>query len=208
MPISKEEFVELYPTLYHVSLAPDLEHIRKHGLLSTSALLDLFEVTGTRRYKLESCRRLQSEPLSHPLHGKVFLNDQSPLQEGPLCRCLQDMSPGEWMRELNRRVFFFPTKRRVYGLLNARLARDRHRIAIVLETAALLDFGADHIELSAINSGCATRKAPLRGKTTFQPLHRYPFEERRKRLGPAGAIAEVTFPYAIPAGNHFRLAAL
>jgi hypothetical protein len=34
MPISQEEFIGIYPALFHVSLARDLEQIARHGLLS------------------------------------------------------------------------------------------------------------------------------------------------------------------------------
>ena len=208
MPIAKQEFVKLYPVLYHVSLAPNISTIRNHGLRSTSALLDLFGVSGARRTELESSRRSQSVLLTHPVHGTATLNDQSPLQEGPLCRCLRGMSPADWIRELNRRVFFFPTKKRVSNLYGAKLAQARPRIIVEIKSEILLELGADGVELCTINSGCTKRDAPLRGSFTFQTLHQFPFEERRKKYGPARAFAEVTFPYAVPPGDHFELASL
>jgi hypothetical protein len=51
--------------LYHMAEDGSWESIRQIGLLSTSALLDRFEVEGERRYAIESTRRcgLQWVPL-------------------------------------------------------------------------------------------------------------------------------------------------
>jgi hypothetical protein len=42
------------------------------------------------------------------------------------------------------------------------------------------------------------RNAVPRGSKTFSPMSEYPFHERRKQVGLANAVAEVTYPYAIP----------
>ncbi len=78
--------------------------IRQHGLLSTSALLDLFEIDGDLRAALDSARRPESVTIAHPVHGTAVVRDQIPLREGPLAKCLVGMTPVEWYRELNRRV--------------------------------------------------------------------------------------------------------
>ena len=52
-------------------------------------------------------------------------------------------------------------------------------------------------EFSGINSGNTMRKAAPRGAKTFQNASDYPFQERRRRNGVSGAIAEVTYPYAL-----------
>ena len=41
------------------------------------------------------------------------------------------------------------------------------------------------------------RKVALRGSSTFLKASDYPFRERRKSRGLGGAIAEVTYPYAL-----------
>ena len=48
VPISREEFADVYPTLFHISLAQDMGQVMRHGLLSTSALLDRCEVNGEK----------------------------------------------------------------------------------------------------------------------------------------------------------------
>jgi hypothetical protein len=93
--------------------------IRKHGLLSTSALLDLFDVTGSERSSIESERRLESVTLKHPVYGKAVVRDQKPLREGPLAKCLIGLTLQEWYETLNSRVFFWLTEERLKGLLMA-----------------------------------------------------------------------------------------
>lgn len=56
-----------------------LPSILQHGLLSTSALLDLFEIGGERRAKLETRMRPTSVPITHPVHGTAVVRDQKPI---------------------------------------------------------------------------------------------------------------------------------
>ena len=57
MGISFERIAELHPTLYHMAEFGTWESICKHGLLSTTALLDLFGMSGAERTSIEACRR-------------------------------------------------------------------------------------------------------------------------------------------------------
>lgn len=202
MPISEDDFIRRYPTLYHVSLASNAEQIRRYGLRSTSALLDLFEITDRRRYTLESCRRPEMVKIGHPIHGEVILNDQAPLNEAVLSRCLVGMTTQEWIMNLNRRVFLWPDLQSAKRFLSARMARNHKRIVLGIQSKDLLRV-ADSIELSAINSGTALRRAPTRGRETFLRLDQYPFEERRVRYGLKRAVAEITVGYAILDGSLF-----
>ena len=81
------------------------ESIRKIGLLSTTAILDKFEVGGERRRRIESARRPEIETVEHPEHGRALIRDNKPMQEKTLGRCLTGMTPREWYESLNRRVF-------------------------------------------------------------------------------------------------------
>src|SRR6266480_1717700 len=53
--------------------------IQKQGLLSTSALLDLFEVEGEERFAIESQWRPQSVVITHPTHGTAVIRDSKQL---------------------------------------------------------------------------------------------------------------------------------
>src|SRR2546423_380545 len=119
------QLVETYPRLFHMAESGSWPGIQGHGLLSTSALLDLFEVDAELRTEVESARRPESVSITHPVHGTAIVRDQIPLREGPLKQCLVGMTPVEWYRELNRRVFFWLSEERVGGLLRGQAYRGR-----------------------------------------------------------------------------------
>ena len=172
--------------------------VMRHGLLSTSALLDLCEVIGEQRFNIESCPRPRSVRISHSVHGEFLINDQAPMNAAALSKCLIDLSPEQWCRCLNRRVFFWPTQGRLAKHIGARLAAVRPKIVFSFETRSVFDvLDFESFEFSGINSGNTMRKAAERGSSTFLRACDYPFQERRKRRGFGDAIAEVTYPYAV-----------
>ena len=63
------------------------------------------------------------------MHGEIVIRDQRPLSVGKLERCLTDMSVTEWLRLLNRKVFFWLIEERVEQLLGAKVASIRTSIA-------------------------------------------------------------------------------
>jgi Family of unknown function (DUF7002) len=105
--VTIDELAAAHPRLYHLAEEGRWPSIHRHGLLSVSALLDLFEVGGERRDELESRVRLKPEPLHHVNHGDAVLRDQGPLSAEKLSGGLIDMTPAEWIRLLNRHVFFW-----------------------------------------------------------------------------------------------------
>lgn len=112
--------------------------------------------------------------IRHPAHGRAILNDQYPLNEAVLSRCLVGMTAQEWFETLNQRVFFWRDIDRTKRFLDARMGRGQKRLVLAIKTSDLLEV-SDSIELSPINSGTAVRNGPLRGRETFLPLYRFPF---------------------------------
>ncbi len=168
--------------------------IAQHGLLSATALLDLFEITDPLRYQLEAQRRPESRVIQHPVHGQAVIRDNKPLLESRLAGCLQGgMTPEQWYRLLNRRTFFWPTRKRVETLLAA--YRGAPQIVITVSTERLVAAHSDAICLSIINSGATRPFARPRGPDTFTPLDAFDFDAR-KRYGHT-AIAELTVDYAV-----------
>jgi hypothetical protein len=171
--------------------------VRKHGLLSTTALLDLFEIDGDQRRALETEHRPQSVTITHKVHGTAVIRDQKPMRESALRQCLCGMTPQEWYKLLNGQVFFWVTPQRVRTLLNARAYRDRKHTVITVDTAGLVARYGDQIFLSPINSGSTIYNPRERGSKTFLPFQQYPFEERRRMRGLANAVAETAVTYAV-----------
>jgi hypothetical protein len=57
-----EKLFEMYPKLYHMAEAGTWESIQRRGLLSASAVLDLFRLAGDQRnvYEVEHRRQMLS----------------------------------------------------------------------------------------------------------------------------------------------------
>src|ERR1043165_7410027 len=149
--------------------------IMKHGLLSTTALLDLFQISGADRRSLEEQLRLRSEPIRHPEYGKAVVRDQKPMTEPGLRNALQDgLSQREWLLILNSKAFFWLTRARLDGLLSARPYRALRRDVLTVDTKLLLERHSSRVRLCHMNSGCTQRSHP-RGRRTFLPMEEYPF---------------------------------
>jgi hypothetical protein len=170
-----EWLISRYPTLYHMAEDESWESIRRHGLLSTSALLDRFEVEGEERFAIESARRPEIVRVEHPEHGVALVRDNKPMQENALERSLVDMTPREWYEHLNRRVFFWVEWKRLLKLLGARAYRDRSHLVLEVDTSALLERHAERVSLSPINSGATFALGPApRGPDTFRRIADHP----------------------------------
>ncbi|HZB09628.1 MAG TPA: hypothetical protein VE525_11015 [Rubrobacter sp.] len=193
-----EEFIARYPRLWHMAEAGAWSSIRTRGLLSTTALLDLFEIRGPERFALESCRRPSSVPITHPDHGTAVIRDNKPLLETVLKRTLVGMTPREWYETLNGRVFFWLSEKRMEKLRNAPHNRDRKHDILVMDTRTLVTHHREGITLSPINSGAVHPGARHpRGIGTFAPFEEYPWTERiRKRS--REPVVELAVDYSVP----------
>lgn len=186
---------ERYPVLYHMAEDGSWQSIRERGLLSTSALLDLFEVDGEERRGIESRRRPQIVEITHPEHGVARIRDNKPIQDRALEKCLSGMSVAEWYENLNRRVFFWVSWERLRKLLGAKAYRDRAHLVLELDTASLLAAHGERASISPINSGATFSMGPAaRGPETFKRIGDRP-EER--------PVVELAVDYAVPdAADH------
>jgi len=185
------ELIGAYPRLYHMAEEGTWASIRRHGLLSTSALLDLFEVHGARRSAIETKRRPETVTLDHSTHGRAIIRDNKPMSDAGLRKCLVGMTPEDWYRLLNSKVFFWVSRERLERLLAARAYRGRRHCVITVETEALIARESENITLSAINSGCTLFRPPKRGPFTFIPIADYPTGNR------AASIVELAVEHAV-----------
>lgn len=195
--MDSSELIETYPRLFHMAEIGSWESIERNGLLSTEALLDLFDVKGDLRNEILETRRSQSYTITHPIHGSAVIRDQLVLHAERLSACLTDMTLGAWLRMLNSRVFFWATEERLEGLLSGKMYRERSHEVLIVDTEALVTAYADRITLCPINSGATIYNARPRGSDTFQSISDYPFEQRRKARGRKNAVAEVAVEYAV-----------
>jgi hypothetical protein len=196
--ISLTQIAQYYPKLYHMAEENTWDSIRKNGLLSTAALLNLYEVNGTNRFSIESEHRPEAITINHKTYGSAVIRDQKPMREAALEKCLTGLNPRVWYEILNSKVFFWLTEERLLNLLSAKEYKDRTHCVLIVDTAQLLERYADHVKLSPMNSGSTLYKPQPRGIDTFLAPNDYPFDTRRKLRGVKNAIAELTVEYSVP----------
>ncbi len=193
------EFLADCPTLHHMAARGAWPSILAHGLLSTSALLDLHGVAGPARDAVESVRRPEGVTLHAPGLPPATIRDQKPLDEPGLRRCLQDgLSPADWCRLLNRRAFLWPSRARLLRLLDARPYRHEAHEVIELDAARVLAAHRDRITLSAINSGVTRPFPAARGLSTFLPIDDYPYAHWRARRPRGERVVELAVEPGLP----------
>jgi hypothetical protein len=176
------ELLKDCPTLFHMAERGSWPSIQRHGLLSTSALLDAVGLTGTDRRRIEAERRPENVTLRHKVFGEIVIRDEKPMDDTGLIRCLQDgITPAEWYRLLNARVFFWLTEDRLHRLLSAGAYRDNEHDVLELDAAALVAAHRTAITLSPINSGCTKPMPHPRGHQTFKSIADYPYAHWRSR---------------------------
>jgi len=134
--ITIDELSGRFPLLYHMAQLESWLSVERHGLLSTTALLDLFEKRGDERFRIESCHRPESIPICHPVHGRAVIRDQKPMSDPSVRKALagSGLEPSDWYRELNSRVFFWLTEERLDRLMNARAYRHQRHHVLVVDT--------------------------------------------------------------------------
>lgn len=168
--------------------------------------MDFFEVEAPERKRLTTARRPSAVPLKHPLYGTMILNDNLPLSEKALESCLDDgLTPADWLRTLNSKVFFWADESGLQRLLGAKMNRGRQREVLVFDTLLVAQAHMDTLCLSPINSGATIRKPARRGRTTFTAAKDHSYAEWRRLRGRSDKVVEITVDHAIPRAGDFLI---
>lgn len=192
------------PVLYHMAERGSWPSIQRHGLLSTSALLDLYGVKGEARSAIEATRRSTSVRITHKKHGEAVVRDQLPMDDRGLVRCLEDgLTPPDWYRMLNERVFFWLTKARLLRLLSAGTYSSQSHDVLEIDAAGIVGAYRDRITLCAINSGCTKPFPHPRGVDTFRSIDDYPYEDWRKKRRRGERVVELSVLSGVPDVSKF-----
>jgi hypothetical protein len=188
-----------YPVLFHMAEAGSWPSIKRHGLLSTQSLLDLFEIGGERRQEILERRRPELISIEHPKYGRAVIRDQKPLSEKKLAGCLRDgLTPPQWLRLLNSKVFFWVDPKRLTHLREARAYREVRQLVLTISTRDLVEAHLDQILLTDRNTGATSPMAHPRGLDTFVPVLA---NERRR-------IVELVVDGGVPDISRFVIAAV
>ena len=182
-------FSRLFPTLYHLTFAVNLDGLRTHGLHSTASLAALHQASPADLEAAVFHRRRAIQTLASPL-GHATLRDQHTATESLMKSCLVQISIPEWLALLNSKVFFFVDPDRMARLQKSYSAYPQ--ILLETDTRALLEAHAAHATLSRINTGSFIRRPTPRGRNSFIPFADYTYKNKRD------LPAELSFDCPIP----------
>jgi hypothetical protein len=169
--------------------------VRARGLLSTTALLDLFEISGSKRREIESQWRPSIVPIEHPIHGTAAIRDQWPMPPEHLAAGLDGTTPQQWYEFLNRKTFLWLSEDRLMRMLNARPYRNAAHDVLTLDTRSFVGEYMDRITVCQINSGFAM---PMFGRVTKRSFESFQTIEQRAATQGLSGLAELTVDYAAP----------
>lgn len=195
--MDREHVIDLYPRVFHMAVDGAWPSIQEHGLLSTTALVDLYDPPPDVRAQILDGVRRTSVALQRDGLPDVLVRDQRPLKFIDQC-LLPGVTVQEFLDALNGRVFFWVSPERLSRLMGATAYKKHPQTILEVDTAALLAVHP-HVELAPYNTGSVhVPNMPARGPATFVRLEDYPYEQMVKRRGRNDAIVELTVPYASP----------
>jgi len=104
------DLIARHPRLFHVAHPDAWPSIVEHGLLSTSALLDRYRVTGPEREAIEARPRRTDVTLMAEGLPPALIRDQRPLLPLRDADLDDGLTVADWCRTLNRRVYLFTSE--------------------------------------------------------------------------------------------------
>lgn len=194
-----KELVDDCPTLFHMAALGSWPSIQENGLLSTTALLDRYKITGEARVAIEERRRDASVAIKQQGLPDAIVRDQLPMTDGGLQRCLpKHLAPGDWYKILNQKTFFWLTKDRLIRLLNAGTYRNEAHDVLEVSTQGLLDNYYDKIWFCPMNSGSTKPMPHARDENTFRRIPDYPYSSWRPKRARGERVVEFVIDYGVP----------
>ncbi|MGE0422635.1 MAG: hypothetical protein AB7O88_10245 [Reyranellaceae bacterium] len=148
--------------VYHIAEADNWPSIERDGLLSAWALFERAGAKAEDRAALEKHR-----PVRALLSDGTVIRDQSPMPPAALKSCLRGLTPAQWYRLLNGKVFFWLDEDRVARHLHA--CRRTAQIVLTIDAEVLLARHAPRASVARFNTGNARRRPAVRGRATFVP---------------------------------------
>ena len=199
--------------LYHVTARHSWPSIKRHGLLSTNALLKASGVSDSERCRIGFGHRGHSESVCGPASChpqlKAVIRDQTPLKDGRLAKELKKqkayISHRKWYKRQNARVFFYPSKPEAVKLACDYAEEGCPQDILVFCTESLVEVHRPDIWLCAFNSGASNREKPVPedcfGKWhdhLFRTVSDYPYAHWKRKYNRSRAIRELTVLHGIP----------
>lgn len=196
--MQSKQLVETYPRLFHMAWEGSWPSIREHGLLSTRALLELYEVDGEIAERIVREHRPHWIKIEKDGFPGVVVRDQKPMSDEGVRRALgEDVCLGDWYSLLNSMVFFWPTEKRLITMMKAGAYKGMRHDLIIVDTERLVKLKEEHIRLSAMNSGATKPYPHPRSMDMFRKFADFPFDKRMSRHRAEGTIAEVCVVHGV-----------
>lgn len=193
-----EELINNCPSLYHMAERGSWAAIKMNGLLSTTALMDLYGIVEPQRAQIEKMHRPTSVAINAPGLAGAVVRDQIPMSDAGLRKALPDrLQPSDWYRLLNSKVFFWTSLERLHRLTEAKAYRDKEHDVLEINTRSLVDAHHESIWLCPINSGCTKPFPHQRDESIFSRIPDYPYHHWRSRRGPLERVIELAVDYAV-----------
>jgi len=121
------------------------------------------------------------------------------MTDAGLLRALPEhLSPSDWYRTLNRKVFFWLTRERLLTLLSAGAYRNDPHDVLEVHTALLVAAYRQQIWFCPINSGCTKPMPHPRDETAFRRIPDYPYNEWRRKRRRGERVVELAVDYGVP----------
>lgn len=205
-----DELISNCPTLYHMAERGAWAGIKENGLLSTTALMDLYDVHDPMRLQIERRHRPKSVPIKADGLPGAVIRDQIPMTDGGLKKALPNgFEPSEWYALLNSKIFFWLSIERLHRLTDAKAYRDHEHDVLEIDTRSLVEAHRDRIWLCPINSGCTKPFPHKRDESIFSRIADYPYSHWRERRGKKERAVELAVDYSVPdIVSHVRRAVL
>lgn len=199
-----EGFCRRYPVLFHVTDPEALPGIEQDGLLSSEALVRLYEVPESDRPALLRANRGRGNfhRLSAAGRPGATLRDQW-MPDPQLDQCLQGDYAGradDWRALINAHCFFWLSAEQAGRL--SRANRARNQVVLRFDAASLLAEYGSSASTTPINAGIAFglygRPGSPRDARTFRPVDEFP-------RGDGKAPKELAVLRGVPDAWRFRL---
>ena len=193
-----DELVSECPTLYHMAERGSWFAIQQYGLLSTSALMDLYGIEGARRETIELRHRPASVPINADGLPGAVVRDQIPMSDEGLRRALPArLKPSDWYALLNAKVFFWLSLERLHKLTGAKTYRDREHDVLEIDTRSLIEAHREKAWLCPINSGCTKPMPHPRDESAFLRIADYPYAHWRRRRRRTERVVELAIDNSV-----------
>ncbi|BEP13406.1 hypothetical protein acdb102_17170 [Acidothermaceae bacterium B102] len=189
------------PQLFHLTAGDAWESIQEHGLRSATWLVRARSLDEERATTLLTAPREAIEVIGDPADplGHATLRDQKPLTLSKLERLVEGITPENYIRLINDRVYFYMKAADVERVRGVRDAEGQPQLLLTLDSRRLLADYQGSVRVAKINTGATIGMQGRRGPRTWLAIDKFPGRATEvKEFTVLDGISDVT-PYLVSA---------